>query len=188
VDAALDRYIEEPIIIGLHRLLPGLLLEPFVAKDTSGAYLNLPVPRGADYAIKLWLQPEWQIHAEIITTDESVPAFWYMPFEDTGFKDSNKRDEALLATLELIVLHKTRIIQDRGFLFHSFRCEYETNDAWGKVYNMGYFRFGNFNTPRIAGRKHIYHSPAIAASFDSVAQAGVLPPTRKPLISAVDSN
>ena len=165
MNAALARFIEEPIIIGLYRLLPGLLLEPVVERDPSGVYLNLPVPPGADYAFKLWLQPEWQIHAELITVDQRKPAFWYVPFEDAAFKSSSERDEALLATLKMIVPHETRIVQNVGFLFHSFRCEYEMNDAWSTVYSNGYFRLGNFRIPSIAGRRHIYHSPPITTSF-----------------------
>ncbi len=88
-----------------------------------------------------------------------------MPFEDAGVKSSSERDVALLATLKMIVPHETRIVQNVGFLFHSFRCEFKTNDAWSKVYSMEYFRFGNFRIPRVAGRKHIYHSSPIAASF-----------------------
>jgi hypothetical protein len=164
----LKSFVDRPIIAELQLMLPGVEMEPIVSPLPGSSELSvridLPASLGAEFSYKLGLQPERQIHAAVVGANGVQQYFWYMPFEDAGFKGSSEKlDKAFLETLKLLVSHETRIVQETGLLFHSFRCEYNANGRWNRVYSVSCLRFGCFKTPLIAGRKHAYHSPALAS-------------------------
>jgi hypothetical protein len=160
-------HVDDVTIAALQTLLPEVAFQqissPIPRSSESAVFISLPASSGADYSFKLWLLPEKQIQAVLLADDSSEISFWYRPFEDADFNNSvDLRNKAFLETVELLISHETRIVQKVGLLFDSFRCEYKTAGGWHTVDSMGYFRMGNFNTPRIKGRRHIYYSAALA--------------------------
>jgi hypothetical protein len=171
-------HVDEPTVLALQRLLPGVVLEPIITPvPTRSGTLNAPVSvsvklppaPAADYQFELTFEPERQIHAQLLDASNQRIAFWYMPFEDAAFGDSPARlDEAFIQTLERLLSHETRIVQRRGLLTHSFTCEYRAIDEWKRISGISYLRW--FAAPRIKGRQHVYHSPSLTNS----------PPVRDP--------
>lgn len=164
----LGRYVDEPTVAALHRLLPRLVFEPILTPmPSSSVTIDPPMAVGvdlfpapdADYSFHLTFQPEKQIHARLIGAD-SKQYFWYMPFEEAAFSYSLERlDNAFIETIEAIVLHETRIIQKRGLLTHSFRCDYNTVTDWKRVYGLSCMRW--FAVPKIEGNQRTYVSGAL---------------------------
>jgi hypothetical protein len=167
MEMELSRYVDELTIEALHRLLPNvefeLIFTPVSGLSEPAVSIKLPVPPGAEYSFSLWFRPEKQIHANLVDADPARPYFWYMPFEDAAFKNSVEQlDKAFVKKLELLVSHETRIVQKRGLLLHSFRCDYKASSGWNRVYRMAAMRLGHVKPPEIAGSQRIYHSPALA--------------------------
>jgi hypothetical protein len=150
----------------LKSLLPNAALDPIVKALSWSRYpassVDLPAPPEADYRFHLTLRPERQIHANPLHLGEAHYYFWYRPFEEAEFGNSiEKLDGAFLETVERLVSHETRIVQKRGLLNHSFRCDYKSQGEWKRVYGHSALRFGGFVPPPIAGRKQIYYAPAL---------------------------
>jgi hypothetical protein len=163
----LSRYVDEPTIAALKRLLPNAefepILEPLSGSSEPVVSIELPAPVEAQYSFVLTFKPEKQISARLLNTGPAErPYFWYMPFEDGTFRNSLELDKAFVETLGLLVTHKTRIVQKRGLINHSFRCDYQTVSGWKRVFGLSALRVGGFRPPRISGRQQVYFSPAIA--------------------------
>jgi hypothetical protein len=157
-----SKYIDEPMLVALRRLLPNAAFDPKLTPLSISAEpsvsIELPVPATAEYAFRLYFQPERQIHARLLVSD-GTDYFWYMPFEDVAFRDS---DAAFVQTVERLVRYETRIVQKRGLITDSFRCDFKAASGWKKVYAHSASRLGGFHPPLIAGRERVYASPAIA--------------------------
>jgi hypothetical protein len=65
--------------------------------------------------------------------------------------------------LEALLIHETRIVQRKGWLFWHFRCEYRTGEKWKGVCSHSAFRGGRFKPPPIKGTRRVYHSAPIAS-------------------------
>jgi hypothetical protein len=161
----LSQYVDEPMLAALRRLLPNATLQPVLRPLSWSAYpsvsVALPVPAGAEYGFKLYFQPERQISARLLVADGTY-YFWYMPFEDAAFRNSvEELDAAFVQTIEHLVWHETRIVQKRGLINHSFRCDYKSASGWKRVFSHSALRLGGFHPPLIAGRERVYTSPAI---------------------------
>jgi len=167
----LIEYVDEATFATLRRLLPDAPLQPLLTPVSgsreSSVSTDLPLPVGADYRFNLYLRPERQIHARLLNADPNA-YFWYMPFEDAAFKYSVEAlDAAFLQTIEHLVQHETRIIQRRGLLSHSFKCEYKSGHEWKGVYSHSGLRFGGFHAPQILTRTRVYISAAIVPRLAS---------------------
>jgi hypothetical protein len=167
----LSQYVDEPTLAALQRLLPDAPFQPILMPLSGSAdrsvSVKLPVPADAEYGFTLYFQPERQIAATLLVAD-AADYFWYMPFEDAAFHNSvQELDAAFIKTVEHLVCHETRIIQKRGLLNHSFRCDYKSASGWKRVYWHSALRLGRFHPPLIAGRKRVYMSPAIVGQEKS---------------------
>jgi hypothetical protein len=158
-------FVDARTMAALRRLLPNFEFEPKLRshsefRDTFVS-IELPAAVGADYAFTLSFGPEKQIYARLLRSDSERPHFWYRPFEDVDFADAEKLDNAFIESFERLVCNETRIIQKRGLLWHSFACEYKSENVWKREYGLSALRLGGFKVPRIPSRRHIYHSPAL---------------------------
>ena len=163
----LNPFVDKPMLAALKRLLPDVIFAPIFApvsgSKTPSVSIELPAAVGAEYLFKLYFQPERQISARLLRLNTQY-YFWYRPFDDAEFGNSADRlDKAFIETVEELVTSETRIIQKRGLLTHSFMCDYKSPSAWKRVYSHSALRLGGFEPPPIAGRQHIYHSPALVA-------------------------
>jgi hypothetical protein len=162
----LSKYIDEPMLMSLRRLLPNAAFQPILTPSSMSVEpsvsVELPVPADAEYGFRLYFQPERQIGARLLAAD-GTDYFWYMPFEDAAFRNSvEDLDAAFARTVERLIRNETRIVQKRGLIADSFRCDYKAASGWKRVYSHSASRFGGFHPPLIAGRERIYTSPAIA--------------------------
>jgi hypothetical protein len=143
-------------------------IHPDEAKDDIGerfAKLDLPSAPGAEYFFRVWFHEdsELQISAHLIQHRSDDTYFWYRSFEMAEFNGS--QDDLVTEfceELEALLTHETRIVQRKGWLFSHFRCDYRTGEKWKSVCSQSAFRGGKFKTPKIMGRKQIYHSAALA--------------------------
>ena len=162
-----DQYIDDATGDLLRRLLPSYVVQPHFTALPSGhrtVHLDLPLPTSAEYGFQLWVYPEKQISARLLGSN-SRGYFWYMPFEEAAYGNSiEKVDLAFLRAVELLISHETRIIQTRGLLTSSFRCEYGSNVDWTHLSSHSALTLGfSRQIPHIAGRKRIYYSPRLIA-------------------------
>lgn len=151
------------IIELLHHLLPDLKVQP-ITEQTAGissTRIDLPIAPGSDYRFQLWVEPELQIAAKLMLQSPDRNYFWYRPFESGEFRDSMAHDAAFSRTVEKLLTHETRIIQNNGWLNWHFRCEYKNFDRWERIYGHSAFKLGGFKVPKIGGRTHIYRSTAL---------------------------
>jgi hypothetical protein len=157
-----SRYISDPLLAALRRLLPTTDFDmkptPLANSTEVSLSVELPLPAAAEYAFGLYFQPEKQIHARLLFPNETK-YFWYMPFEVGAFDDL---DNSFVRAVEQLVRYETRIVQRRGLFADSFRCDFKAGSEWKKVYAHSAFHPGGFHPPIIAGREHVYRSPAIA--------------------------
>jgi hypothetical protein len=65
--------------------------------------------------------------------------------------------------LEILLTHETHIIQRKGWLFWSFRCEYHERETWKLVYGHSALRW--FKSPQITGRSRVYFSGPISQAI-----------------------
>jgi hypothetical protein len=94
----------------------------------------------------------------LLFADEDL-YFWYMPFEEAAFGSKDELDEAFLATAELIICHNTRIEQKSGVFFNHFRCEYESENGWKRIYGHSGLRW--IRAPKVQGHRQVYQSPPL---------------------------
>jgi hypothetical protein len=159
-------YVDEATCVLLNRLLPDFAIElkQHIVESTGqagGLYLDLPAAPSADYHFRLWVSPEIQISA-VLLSDGTSNYFWYMPFESAAYGNlASELQKALDQTLESLISHETRITQKRGLLFHTFKCEFKSPRGWKRVYGHSALRYTNFQPPQTAERKRVYRSPAI---------------------------
>jgi hypothetical protein len=163
-----ETYLEERAVALLRRLLPNFEAHPIsraIPRTTERSVeVNLPAAVTADYSFVLCFSPEMQIGAKLVLPDEATtyPHFWYLPFESAAFRNRiDALENAFYKTLEIVLTHETRITQKNGLVLTHFGCEYRTAGTWKRVGGVSYVRF-NFKVPRISGRKHVYHSLALA--------------------------
>jgi hypothetical protein len=159
------RYIDEQTLTFLKQRFPDTDFVPQLTtlkrSSRPAVHIDLPLPPGADYFFRLYLDPERQIHARLANAN-AKDYFWYMPFEDAAFGNSvEKLDREFLRTIELLLAHETRIVQKRSLVTHSFRCEYKSANGWSNVCGHSALRLGRFHVPEIKDRERIYSSPAL---------------------------
>ena len=163
VGTELTSHLADPVVDFVTGLLPSVIVEED-AKQQPGVsgqsyHIELPPPAGADYCFILWLgSGEKQISARLLNADKPS-YFWYRPFEDAEFRSAEQLDKAFLEAVEVIIRHNTRIEQTRGLFFNHFKCEYESESGWKRLYGMAALRW--IRAPKILGRKHIYQSPRL---------------------------
>jgi hypothetical protein len=172
--------IDERTLTLLDRLLNGF--DPVVHRvqpqgDFPGgiARLDLPAAPGAEYFFQLWFYEggERHIRAELMQHRGDDTYFWYRPFERAEFRGSEEDlVNEFCEVLEALLVHETRIVQRRGWLFWHFRCEYRAAEMWKGVYAHSAFRCGRFKTPQISGRTRVYHSAAIASAGSAKSETG----------------
>ena len=162
---SLSEFVDERIVVALNRTLPGVAFEPILKTHSRSGIrsvtVELPAPQGAEYQFVLTFQPEKQIHARLLGTQQNN-YFWYRTFEETESRNSiEKVDAAFIESVEKLVRHETRIVRKRGLLNHSFRLDYKCPSGWKRVYGHWALRLGGFSVPLIVGRQRVYHSPAL---------------------------
>jgi len=146
-------------------LLPSVVVEADTKQEpgihAQSYHIELPPPAGADYRFILWLgSGERQISARLLTSDEAS-YFWYRPFEQAEFRSAERLDKAFIDAVEVIMRHNTRIEQKRGWFFNYFKCEYESESGWTRLYgHSGVWWVG---APKIAERRHVYQSPQLVS-------------------------
>ena len=146
----------------LNRLIPGFE-ENLTKEPPPAVLLELPTAPSADYRFLLYFEPEMQIHAKLLGTDQKR-YFWYMPFKEAAYRnDPGKLFTAFADAVEALILHPTRIVQRRGLLSHSFKLECQRDGQWQHVSGNSCWRFG-FDVPTIRGRRHVYNSPPVRPS------------------------
>jgi hypothetical protein len=161
----ISQYVDEPTLTALTRSLPNVPLEPKLThmSGSSEPFVSvvLPAALNAEYRFSIALRPEKQIAAELLNAREG-DYFWYRPFEDAEFSSCLEKLEAsFFDTVDLLVSHETRIVQERGWLWHKFQCDYKPATGWKEVYAHSALRLGGgFRVPT-AGKKRIYYSPAL---------------------------
>lgn len=131
----------------------------------SIARLDLPTASGAEYSFTLWFDEsgEREISARLIRHQGDRPYFWYRPFELAEFRNNVEELEAKFCDeLKVLLIHETRIIQRKGWLFWGFRCEYHEGEKWKGVY--GHMALRWFKPPQIKGRSRVYRSAPVASA------------------------
>jgi hypothetical protein len=129
--------------------------------------LDLPAAPGAEYFFRLWFYEggERQISAQLIQDRCDDTYFWYRPLEMAEFGGSeDDLVSEFCEELEALLTHETRIVQQKGWLFWDFRCEYRAGEMWKSIYSPSAFRGGRFRPPKIKGRKRVYRSAPIATA------------------------
>jgi hypothetical protein len=154
----------------LRDLLPGFnptieAAYPLRHSGESIAKLNLPTASGAEYSFTLWFDEsgERQISAKLKQYKNDRPYFWYRPFELAEFRNNVEKLEAKFCDeLGILLTHETRIIQRKGWLFWSFRCEYHEGENWKGVY--GHMALRWFKPPQIIGKSRVYRSAPVSSA------------------------
>src|SRR5271157_1172346 len=155
----------------LSRLLNGFkpILDPAKSPLDDFTRIDLPHASGAEYFFRLWFFEggERQISAVLTQKQTDDTYFWYRPFELAEFRSSEgDLVDEFCKELEALLIHETRIVQRKGWLFWHFRCEYHARNAWENVYSHSALRTSNWNLPHIEGRIRVYHSGLIADKLD----------------------
>lgn len=162
----LYQYVDEATVAALQRLLPNVIFNPIVkpiaSSKASSVSIELPAASGGEYLFVLFFSPQRQIHARLLPANTRQYYFWYRPFEDAEFGNSiEKLDCAFMETVEQLISNETRIIQKRGLLTNSFKCDYRSLSGWKTVSGQSALRIRGFVVPPIDGKQRIYHSPAL---------------------------
>jgi hypothetical protein len=91
-------------------------------------------------------------------------AFWSMPFERGGFASGDEMCQAFLRALDIILAHRTRVIQRRGILAYSFRCEYEVDGKWEHLASVAWSRFAGVGFVAGAERETVFAAEPLAGA------------------------
>jgi hypothetical protein len=163
MEAELNSHLSDPVVNFVRGLLPSVVVEADAKQEPSVSgqsyHIELPPPSGADYCFTLWLgSGEKQISSRLLNADKAS-YFWYRPFEEAEFRSAEQLSKAFLEAVELIVRHNTRIEQKRGLFSNHFKCEYESESGWKRLYGHSALRW--IRAPKITGRRHVYQSPRL---------------------------
>lgn len=149
----------DSVMAFVRQLLPTVVVEPD-SKQEPGVceqsyHIHLPTPPDADYQFTLWFGGgEKQISARL--PSDRTAYFWYRPFEEAEFRSTHESSKAFLEVVALIIRHNTRIQQKCGWFFNHFKCEYESESGWKRIYAHSGLRW--IRAPKISGRLHTYRS------------------------------
>lgn len=139
---------------------------PIIHQQSFGwKRIALPLAEGADYRFSVHEDAncdERQISASLANEASKDKYFWYMPLEFPDFHNSAEElAKCYLGTLLHLLTRQTRIIQTKGLLNWSFRCESLNGQNWEHVYGHLGLRI-SCKAPRIKGRKRVYTSPPLS--------------------------
>jgi hypothetical protein len=152
------------IIETLNRLLPDFVVQPVAEGDgqSRSSRIDLPMAVGAEYVFELWIRPEKQIGARLIEGGEDCNYFWYLPFEESDYRDSIEMlDQYFCDTVEKLLTHDTRIVYQSGWLSWQFRCDYESQGRWKRISYNSTLKVAGWKVPKLTGKRRIYLSPAL---------------------------
>ena len=147
-------------------LIRSLAPELDVRVEGIDAYclVHLPLPLGAEYGFRLYVYDdgEPQVCARLVDGDPDAD-FWCWPFEEPDFDSHAEREGAFLDGVRELT-SRSRIIQQRGLLTTTFRCQVERHGKWSMIGDaVGYLRWST-KPPPTKRRVTCYRSPALTAS------------------------
>ncbi len=132
---------------------------PFIdfREDTSGKepVLRFSTPFQTEYDYSIWVSTD-KSHSSIGAELKDAGAhnfFWYESYEAYYDGDLN---EFVVATMDILVNHKTRIVQKKGILIQRLTCEYYKDGTWYKFCTQLALRYLGIRCPKIEGRMRIY--------------------------------
>ena len=134
--------------------------------EQNTSSIELPAAQGAEYCFILWFTDngEREISAKLMPRGNEHQYFWYRPFELAEFRGNLETLEAKFCEeLRILLTHETRIVQEKGWIFWSFRCDYRLQETWKRLYSHLALRW--FNPPSIAARSRVYCSAPVASSM-----------------------
>jgi hypothetical protein len=145
--------------------------------------VELPKPPGADYQFDVFVcrHGEHSIAARLTAPGQESPFFWFMPFELADFhRVPQELNDSVLAALELLATHETKILQRRGWFLWHFDCFYRSGRG-ELLYSLSVLR-GLMNVPNAGGGWREFSSPALT-KVPSVVKHLTSPPGRWMILS-----
>ena len=93
-----------------------------------------------------------------IENQEKNQYFWLTRIDYTirGVDNIAIFHEFIFETIEILVNHRTRIIQEKKFISQVFTLEYIINDTWKQLDTTSAFKYGGFKFPSSELKRKIY--------------------------------
>ena len=126
---------------------------------------ELPDPASAEYQFTLHgeIEGERQISAQLtqFATSRVRKPFWYSAMELADFRDDSSELGALFyEQVTSIVHYPTRIVENKGVIWLSYRAEYQSDAGWRRLRGgVSYLGLG-FGIP-LFGAERVYTSPPV---------------------------
>jgi hypothetical protein len=109
--------------------------EPEITQGSEYSLIRVPfVPKSqVRFVIYIYADSEPELGAESCggsIAGSGDRRIWSMHFERAGFRTNDEMQEAFLASLRVLLTHRTRIILSEGRVLRGSTCQYWSADRW----------------------------------------------------------
>lgn len=141
----IKNYIEQDFNINLNEIA-------CIHQNNGTIIIDFYELKNSDYYFSVWFFEDGDIH---LCTNKGNYDLWYRPYE----KIDNYKISCIYKVLKLLLVKKSMIKVNKGFLLVSIELCYFDLNKWKSLGSSTFFRFGGFNFPR--NKVTYYSSPLL---------------------------
>jgi hypothetical protein len=163
-----DAKITADVVARLRQRFPNVSFD----SRSVGQVDEVPLPSlsSSDYTFVLVFADDAEAVLEARLTAASRPGdrgFWYLPFDAPNYDSYDERANEIVDTVELVLGHRTRIVQKHGIIAWSVTAEVDTGGAWRRLSTVGSLNL-LVQSPPSDGRRREYCADAFAPELRPV--------------------